>query len=245
MKAIAFVILSILAVSCGKPTGSIDGQVFVVRADRETIKLSLVSVYLISELEATNRIFTVGEQLKALPRLESRLTEVKSEIVQLEGDITHLENLQDLIDYQVRLARDAMRSIPPDYAKNRRHAMEAQANRERAKTAPEELRVKREKLGLATNSRNEIEVRIKELGSPEIYIQAPWTSVVAHTTTDADGKFKFNRDAGGYYIAAHTSRRVLDGDEHYTWIIRAETNTMLVSNHNAISAVKTKTEPTQ
>ena len=209
--AVAIVSGTVLAQNKKTSPSNVDGQVFIVTKGQQSIKLALVSVTAISEKEMDKYI--TGTTAKINDYREQKLVELKeySEYVsKLHGDVK--PTLGEVL---------ALRTEIVERLKNRQEASDLQTKADaidkQIKPLIDKWREERKKL-------NEMIKQYNRGSTPLDFFSAVETiPAIATAKTDTDGKFSLSIPASQNKIAlvAKSSRKVMDKDEEYLWVIWA------------------------
>jgi hypothetical protein len=217
------------------PTQTINGQAFIVRADRETVKLSLLDIAVVEESETIARLNSIRDELdKAGPALREYYKARQSlpalvHFIEFQGNLLKVK--KDRLANTAKLANQGnANNYASDLAALRRDIKELEdkisarvSDHSNAMFTIEQLRPKS---GI-----------LEHLDDPNFIFKEPWKRVLGRTTTDADGNFTITvKSTNRLCLVAATSRTILDNTEHYGWIVPApaSTNRMFLSNNNLL-----------
>lgn len=199
----------------------IEGQIFIVTAGAQAIKLPLVPVLIIPKAEIEKRINEV--ELQIAPER----TKADAALSQASKEVKHGE--QAIAGGFGRWMMSLQKTQPKDptgqsWADPRTEAL-------RYNAAKDHLPKARERLNVAS-------ARQKLLHSAAPYfVDLPGS--IATTKTDADGRFKLNLpDEGDFAVVASSTRAVFNTVEKYFWVIRLkpQDSTLTLSNDNLTSS---------
>jgi hypothetical protein len=265
MKTVVALTGIIAAVLCGcsKET-EIGGQVFIVRSDRETVRLSGAKVIIGRENEITNKLARLKQEVIQLKEASAReLKEFEAQEIALNTELTQEESkLED--------AKDAIFKTKV-YIEERRHTIES--NGGRMQFMPAANRIEQAKINQqwhaqlvkaqqetlpswqASRAKHEAAIetckdRLAEVkekkdmltkGEPKnlankYFITEFQSSRCPSTMTDADGRFRINvRLKEKPMIVVRGQRQIaMVGTEYYFWAERITSTNVLLSNENML-----------
>jgi len=211
----------------------VTGQAFIVLKNRETVKLSMMDLMVISEVEATKRLAISDVCQAKVKEFEKLKRQVERDIESLDGRIqkaqADYDSFSKLADEWVELGH---RSESAETGKSVVRGLEKCTTAMTA-DAKESAHLKPLK--------NTVEEKLKQVtkdisfwNGPAPYFLPPIQSWIAKTTTDADGKFSLKVPVGkALYLAAYAERQSPAGTEMEGWIVPVS-QTLMLNNNNAI-----------
>jgi len=236
---------------------TVAGQVFVVRNDRETIRLSGTVVRVVrgpavskvANLAASNEVIQAeanGALRKANERLDAA-TRAETEAVNAyeakRKDVVRLERV-------IKESAELMRYMPAD-----RRAQAAKTNRARAERLEEATKEQNRLFGQHQSAKEDLArvetegeaalARSKDLRSrARTLIDNPEFYRSTHQViTDADGRFSITvPKREPTTLVVRSERTLFGGKEHYLWAEPVQGTNMLLSNVNIAISVTDKNE---
>jgi hypothetical protein len=200
-------------------TKRIEGQVFIVTKGGSAIKLALVQVSAIP----------LGQMERYLGEVEREVTgerhKADSLISEAKAAVRNATNAREQ-HYQAWQRQQG--DVIQEFKKNMRG--EYNASNAEYKGLVERVWKMQARLEEAIHTRH------------AMYSAAPYFTKlpepVASTKTDADGKFGLTLPAGDEYVLGARAKRSLPGggSEHYFWLVKAQSSTVMLSNDNLASA---------
>jgi hypothetical protein len=212
---LCLIITPFLLVGC-RPIKEIRGQMFIVRKDRETLKLSMVKIDAVDAALVTNRVETINTQVaKKVKGLQTEIEDLKQELKEKTAKVwkDHKSELE-LWDLQISL----------DIQMYRDHDMHEHDMHEHIAARSNVQKQIDQQIGqMAAETSQEVEAvkeNIKAALDPVNYFQEPWPVTVATVITDVDGRFSLKIPMiRKLFLAAHVSREVGTVTEHYCWLV--------------------------
>lgn len=197
----------------------ITGEAFVVTKDRNTIKLSLLPIFLVQENEVEAFLGNKRDQLAAAEienyqkdeAIKGRIGEMSREMNRLGAKLTELV---DAVNAAVRAEQK------PKY----KSLLEEVSILEAAilEVGDERSKVKAEL--------DESEGRIAYLRS-NIYEGIDSIPMILVAKTDSEGRFSFVSKGNNYYVFAQARRQIMSEEETYLWVEKVSDN-MSLNNDN-------------
>jgi len=220
--ALACAVGVITVTGCKK---EISGEVFIVTNAGNSVKLGLVEIDLLSE-EVTRHCVEqkLAEQESVAQQLDSQITNIKSEIDRLDKA---MKGFQDQLDWSaVSQESETYPSASIEKLPAYKRYSLVYSNYQQAEFG---LDTMREKLTAAQRARREF---------PQgDYFFSGLPSPVAHTQTDADGKFSISVPASGSFVLAAQAQRIVgNSTEHYYWLEKIPAGShvkLTLSNNNS------------
>ncbi|MBI5773118.1 MAG: hypothetical protein HZA89_05155 [Verrucomicrobia bacterium] len=237
MKFIALTAALIFVLSgCSKPPPpkaeppkpiTISGQVFIVRGDRETVKLSMTPVVLVESKAAHDQLTAIQEKTKEIVReFLAKPNPHDEEIKMIEGEQAAIrQQLSQLNSNQIRYATSytTEQRYKLYETKEKLTAEIDSKGRHKIAVLQSSIAFDEEKLKLAKTERIPVEL-----------FNQVWRGEIARTQTDADGNFSFTASpTNRYMVIAYGSRKVADKSERYCWAEEVTTNEAPVLLNNA------------
>ena len=235
MKPVVLLFLSLMLVSgCGPKREICQGQVFITLKSRETVKMSLVTVQLVESNAA--RVITKSELDAYVVRRNSIREDLENdqrEETMVDSDISELNLRISDVKARGQAYRDEAEQV-------RSAALRYNYTGEKLEIA--RLSIVRLKSLVDSNSNEALKMTSQMTGlkikrdATKAKISASRTELDAinladtlfsrsfplrgTTVTDADGRFQFEVPHGeNFTVVAVSSRKVLDKDETYHWIV--------------------------
>lgn len=242
MRAVTFAIIALLLAGCVKPDGErpagiaqdgeLTGEVFIVTAGAQSIKLGLVTVVAIPEGEINNFI----EQKK-----ESAAKLLKTQEPVLQAAVNAVADSQKAITAAENANRMAASGAGNLYLK----CLEtSDTGRECRAVAQQFQREKQQNVGARKKELGALQAKLAKQLADRDYLETSdyyFTGLpagIASAKTNADGLFtmKVPRD-GRFALAARASRQVFGETEQYFWLVWASLDgeagkRILLSNDN-------------
>lgn len=205
-------------VGCGPKEVDIQGEIFVVTAGAQNIKLGLVQVDIISESTMvpfiTAKILSAQQSKRELRLIVERLKQESDRLRTKYED--HVATLKTIMDIQ---AITGGGYTPPSY--------ELMTRMDEEKKEFEAKRFEYETVLLAGKN---------TFDKGEYYIEGS-PAALQSSKTNADGNFSLKIKEGRYALVAHSTRDIGGSTEHYCWILwisvkSGEANKIILSNDN-------------
>jgi guanyl-specific ribonuclease Sa len=189
----------------GQSQGKLDGDVFIVTAGAQNVKLGLVEVRVLPYEETKNSIAKTRAQAeREVAKLQPQLDAARRVRTSAEG-----RNKAANAEY-VAATNRAIAAIGDDSFSALNEAEGAAFNWEMAAS---------EAVGSAKNAIAELEKQARRWNSGALYF-ASLPSPAASVKTDADGKFSIPLDRmAKVVLAANATRRLPNKTENYYWLV--------------------------
>jgi hypothetical protein len=233
---------------------SIRGQAFIRLQNGESIKLGLVPILLIDSNASVRFLKTSTEHFRSQwkPNVD-RSTSLSTQIDELSAKIASVDreryevrvNLAELrgkTDLAVARLTEVWRKLSPLQQSNAQQTiLKFKADQEPLVAKEAALHSRYDSLGeekrTMEGTLDHLRTERKALEKHDYF--ASWTPVVlANAVTDADGKFTITvpDTRGRYFIYAESSRKLLNKEEHYRWLVPVSATELNLHNGNLFSA---------
>lgn len=223
------ILLSLCLLGCSRET-TVSGEVFVVTQGAGSYKLGLVEVQAIPES-------AVLEMLKSQTNQEE-ITAARAKYEEAQAEATRAEEASKQARERYERDRDELGSTldwskPGALAEAERRQSDLSSRSDDYKAAERLASAARQRAASALDA-------VDEALSPWRHLLSLPTPI-ATATTNADGKFEIRLPkTGRYALAARASRRVVDKDETYYWLVWVQADgspkTLLLSNNNLVGS---------
>ena len=226
MQRVTLLFVAALLVSsgCNQQQRDVEGEIFIVLQNRETIRLSLTDVAVISP-ESGKAILS--------ELCDRRQRAIKQPALQEISDKTALALLKIEQQYWGKLEEPMDQATAKlDEVERRFAAATGTAFNPRSPTISQE---RKQKIALLEEviAHDSLEFRAANLLAPYASSQITFTPLFK-TTTNAEGKFSVPRADDERILFVVISRKVFDKDEQYCWLVRLTsdaTNVSLTNNN--------------
>jgi hypothetical protein len=233
--------LLLLLNGCKPATTEISGQAFVVLENHQTIKLSMLPIYVLEPSEVQTRIAAEKEEsAKQITKLNAEITLLQSKADSLKITIEEQKKLMnDWLEKSHSYSKAALHSATQE-TNNVKYEGEMSALAKQSIEKADELHI------LWANSDRELEQvqnqiknksdEIKHWSGPKMIMKTPWKGEIAKSMTDADGNFKISiPKRGTFSLVACTDWKSADSVETYCWLVPiTNSGTVFLNNQNLI-----------
>jgi hypothetical protein len=225
------------------PPREVSGELFLVLKSRETLKLSLVKVFVIND-QIANTLFLSSTNFATGGKWDFQIRSFSTDWARARKDYEIMRGLYEKTDvkaselWELRKnlysRRGAIYSMRYGYEK-------AKANEENEKLIKDATEQYNDYSSQASNYKKETEeykakltqIEVSRNGAFGLLQNASETSVL----TDSEGRFSLTLDAGKkIFLFAHVQRELPGIIEEFGWLVQVgdeQKQKMLLSNHNA------------
>jgi hypothetical protein len=240
MAVLFFYILIIITLTGCNREASLEGEIFIVTQGGQSIKLGLVEVLAIPEIDAQKYI-----NEKDLASLQKK-TELREKYIkakdEYEKDYQRITEKNKKIELQKKHVQKMI-----DEAGNRiLNALNSSKEKELQAAITDQLRWEHEYYNLDISDPT-VNINLKNIAQNEFlewpkgdfyFNDLPLSKTVGKATTNDDGRFTITLPSEGkYLLAAHTQRQIGDQQGEYYWLIwvtvtSKDKDHIMLSNNN-------------
>jgi hypothetical protein len=218
------------------------GECFVVLANRETVKMSMLDITVVDADEMQTRVKNMSAKAKL--KISSLQSGIDQKLASIESLKITNEVQQSEYDKYESVERDSFggaakaevegsgyEEIRKGYLNIAAKCADGMAN------CSKTIKDARRSISTLESSITDDRWLLKYWESPEIYFRDKWDKEYFKTTTDSDGKFALKLKRGPHYgLVAYARRRSFDATEHYAWLIPIQDSPQIeLNNNNVIS----------